>query len=483
MDVFDEEYGFSERSAEWHVRERRKLVKKMDKKLLSLVALMYLLNYLDRSNLSQARLGGLENDLHMTGRNFNLLTAIVFVGYNLMQLPSNMILVRVRPSIYLGVCMGIWGFFSTIHGFTTNFRQILFCRFFLGAIEAPFFPGVLALLSSWYTKKELAHRFAIFYGGSQAGCMLGGLIAAGVLANFDGFLGIAGWRWLFIVEGSATILVSIVAIRILPDYPGNTRWLSDKEQKYAQWCLSNDVGIADDNNAVSVREAFMMVVTDYKIYIFAIMMHANALAQTFSFFFPTIVETLGFGPITTLLLTVPVWFVAFLFSLSYSYHASKTNERAFHIMFAMLICFLGNVITISTTQPALRYFAMFLMPMGAYPGIQIMIAWLVSAIPRPSAKRTIALGFCNTLANVSNIYGSYLYPASAGPRYFAAGAVVSIMCLICIVCSATMRAILLNEASYSHIAAVHSEVATGLDDDADSVSKTLIPKVVGRPVV
>ncbi|KAL7623626.1 hypothetical protein AAE478_005178 [Parahypoxylon ruwenzoriense] len=123
---------FSAASQEWHRGMTRQVMRKVDFHLLPMLVLMYLLNFLDRNNLSQARLGTLESDLDMTGTDFNLATSILFVGYLLMQLPSNLLLTRVRPSVYLGVAMTIWGIISAAQAAAYTFPSLVVCRFFLG---------------------------------------------------------------------------------------------------------------------------------------------------------------------------------------------------------------------------------------------------------------------------------------------------------------------------------------------------------------
>ena len=129
----------------------------------------------------------------MTGTDFNLATSILFVGYLLMQLPSNLALTRVRPSLYLGVAMAVWGVISACQAATHSFGGLVAARFMLGFAEAPFFPGAVFLMSSWYTRAEMAHRIAWFYSGSSLANSFGGLIGAGVLGGLNGAHGIAGW--------------------------------------------------------------------------------------------------------------------------------------------------------------------------------------------------------------------------------------------------------------------------------------------------
>jgi MFS family permease len=132
-------------------------------------------NSTDRAALGQARLGSLEADLGMTGTQFNLSISILFVGYLTMQLPSNLLITRMRPSLYLGITMLVWGGVCAATAAVQNFAQLLVVRIFLGVTEAPFFPGAIFLMSSWYTRQELTKRIAWFYGGVALANMFGGL--------------------------------------------------------------------------------------------------------------------------------------------------------------------------------------------------------------------------------------------------------------------------------------------------------------------
>lgn len=283
------------------------IVRKIDLHLLPFLVLMYLLNILDRTNLSQAREGSLEADLGMSGDDFNLATSIFFVAYLLMQLPSNMLLTRVRPSVYLSAAMTLWGVVSTCNAATHSFGELIAVRFCLGFVEAPFFSGAIFLMSSWYTRAELTRRIAWFYSGNALANMFGGLLGAAVLGNLDGDMGLAGWRWLFVVEGTITIGVAITAGFFLPDYPATTGWLSEEEKHFAVWRLRQDIDEEDEAASYSVVDGLKMAVRDWRLYVFVLFQHLSLLSQTFQYFFPAIVGTLGYGAIDTLWLTAPAW--------------------------------------------------------------------------------------------------------------------------------------------------------------------------------
>lgn len=133
--------AFAANGEEWKAQQNKKLLRKVDIHLLPFLVILYLLNFLDRSNLAQARQGSLEKNLGMKGTDFNLATSILFVGYLLMQLPSNLLITRVQPSLYLGTAACLWGVVSTCNAATHTFPQLIVVRFFLGFVEAPFFPG------------------------------------------------------------------------------------------------------------------------------------------------------------------------------------------------------------------------------------------------------------------------------------------------------------------------------------------------------
>jgi MFS family permease len=192
-------HHFEQQGPEWRHTKRKALLRKIDARLLPFLIVMYLLNFLDRSNLAQARLGSLEEDLGMKGSDFNLATSIFFVGYLLMQLPSNLLITRVRPSFYLSTAMVLWGAVSACNAATKKFTDLVVVRFFLGFVEAPFFPGAIFLMSSWYTRSEMTRRISWFYSGNALANMFGGLLGAAILGNLDGAHGLAGWRWLFII--------------------------------------------------------------------------------------------------------------------------------------------------------------------------------------------------------------------------------------------------------------------------------------------
>lgn len=258
----------------------RKLLRQIDWRLLPVCVLMYILNYLDRNNLAAARFAGtpsLEEALHMNsnGNKFPTAVSILFVGYILMQIPSNLFLNKVgKPAIYLPTVMVIWGVISAATGGVQSYGGLLAVRFILGFVEAAYFPGVLFFLSSWYTRKELAFRTALLYSGSLISGAFSGLIAAGITNGLDGARGISAWRWLFIIEGAITVTIALMAFFILPNFPRTTTWLTEQQRQLAVWRLQEDVGVDDwvSSEKQSFWEGFVLTFKDGKTYVLMLLL-------------------------------------------------------------------------------------------------------------------------------------------------------------------------------------------------------------------
>lgn len=336
-------------------------------------------SYLDRNALPNAALQGLEKDLGLVDQQYNTAISVLFAGYIGLQIPSNMLLTRVRPSVYLPTCMALWGVVSACTAAVTNFSGLVACRFILGFLEAPFFPGALFLLSSWYTPKELATRTAILYAGSLLSGGFGGLVGAGVQYGLSGVHGLKSWQWLFIIEGAITVAFSLLAIFILPDFPATTRWLSEQERTVAVHRLNKNSGSQDEERGPILRGVWMAL-TDYKVWLIAGVVILKTSAAAVTSFIPTLVGTLKFSSVISLLLVAPPYVFATIMSLGISISSDRFSERYFHLVVPLAIGMIGYIIAATTSALAPRYFAMFLMLGGVYGGFNVTYAWVSSTV-------------------------------------------------------------------------------------------------------
>ncbi|KAH6857384.1 pantothenate transporter liz1 [Alternaria rosae] len=406
-------------SAQERIEAEKKMRRKIDTRLLPMIILMYIMNYLDRNNIAAVRLAGLQDELELTSVQYQTTVSILFVGYILMQIPSNLFLNKTgKPAIYLPTCMIIWGIISGATAACQNFAGLVVCRFFLGFIEAAYFPGCLFYLSAWYTRKELGLRTAVLYSGSLISGAFGGLITAGITSNMDGTQGLRAWRWVFIIEGIITVAVAFAAFWILPNFPRTTSWLTEEERQLAVYRLQEDVGEDDWVSAESQTffHGLKLALLDIKTWVLTIMLLANVSSASVTNFFPTVVKTLGYPNIETLLLTAPPYVLAVITTYLNAWHADRTGERFFHIVLPLCVGVAAFILAAATTATAPRYVAMMLMVPGVYTGYVVALAWISNSLPRPPAKRAAALAFINAISNTSSIYASYMYPQpKSGP--------------------------------------------------------------------
>lgn len=164
----------------------------------------------------------MADDLGLDSNEYSIALIAFFVSYVVFEVPSNMILTRVRPSLYLPGIMFLWGGVTIGMAFTPNYQALVALRFVMGLLESGFGPGMLMLLSSWYKKEEQSKRFAVYISAAILSGAFGGLLAGSITSGLDQAHGIAGWRWLFVVEGAATMGFACISLFWLPDFPATT---------------------------------------------------------------------------------------------------------------------------------------------------------------------------------------------------------------------------------------------------------------------
>ncbi|KAK5163434.1 uncharacterized protein LTR77_010616 [Saxophila tyrrhenica] len=414
--------------SEQELIDEKKLRRKIDGTIMPMVVLVYLMNYIDRNNYPAAKLSGLQDDLGLDDKQFQTGLSILFVGYVLMQVPSNMFLNYCgRPSYYLGFWTIAWGLVSLLTSQVTSFGGIIACRFILGFVEAPFFAGVLFYLSKWYTKSELNLRMSIFYSGSLLAGAFGNLIAGGILSGLDNAMGMRAWKWLYILEGSITIAVGILVVVVLPDFPDTWKKLSPELKRVANRRMAIDGAEADVDTGgnMSYLQGAKLAFADPKTYLLAIMYHAIVGATGFQNFFPTLTDTLGYDHVISLLLVAPPYIFIMVYALGHSIASDKIGNRFWFFIYPLIVCTIGCLVFMFVPQGNFggRYFSLFLLNF-AFASFGTIYAWISNAIPRPPAKRTVALAFMNSIGNMASIWTPYTYIDGSEPYYRPALGVV-----------------------------------------------------------
>ncbi|KAK1598431.1 major facilitator superfamily transporter [Colletotrichum navitas] len=222
-------------SAEYAPGER-KLLQKCDFFILTFCCLSYLVNYLDRSNLNNAYVSGMKEELGFVGTQLNQINTCFTVGYVIGQVPSNLSLHYVKPRIWFPLMMVVWGALTMCTASVHSPQSIMAIRFLQGIAEASTFVGTHYILGAWYTERELGKRSGVFTASGLAGTFFGGFIQTGIHSSMDGLHGLSGWRWLFVIDGLLTIPVAIYGFLCFPDTPHTTTafYFTEEEKALAR---------------------------------------------------------------------------------------------------------------------------------------------------------------------------------------------------------------------------------------------------------
>ncbi|PLB34747.1 putative MFS pantothenate transporter [Aspergillus candidus] len=199
-----------------------KLLFKIDFFILTFCCVTYFFNYLDRSNLNNAYVSGMKEELSFQGNQLTVINAIFTVGYVVGQVPCNLALTYWRPRIFFPAMVLMWGGLTMVTAAVSSPTGIMAVRFFLGIAEASTFSGTHYILGSWYTERELGKRSGLFTASGLAGTMFGGFIQTGIHSSLDGVRGLSGWRWLFIIDGLMTLPIALYGLFLFPDTPTTT---------------------------------------------------------------------------------------------------------------------------------------------------------------------------------------------------------------------------------------------------------------------
>ncbi|KAI8719984.1 MFS domain-containing protein [Fusarium sp. LHS14.1] len=398
------------------------LVRKMDYRLLPVTAIIYLLCYLDRSNIGNARI--LNSDtgddimqaLSLTSHQYTIALMLFLVAYFVFEAPSNLALKVLSPKRWLGFLVFAFGAFCMGIGGARNFATVSALRFFLGAAEAGVFPGMIYYLSFWYKPEERAFRIAAFLCSATLAGAFGGCIAYGV-----GFMNRAGglqaWRWLFILEGAPSVIMGVCVFFLLPSYPEQCAWLS-KEEKAVQSKRLGEFAKVNSKQKITWADA-KTTLLDLRLYAhYLAYLGIGCLIGSLSLFAPTIVLGLGFEGLRAQLFTVPPYAAAFLSTIAASIISDRFNSRGLVVTSSLGVCFVSFLIlaALPGEQFVARYVILIIGTCGAFSGLPSVNAWVGDNMTNTTAM-SLATAFNIAFSGPGQIVGVWIYRPGDKPLY------------------------------------------------------------------
>ncbi|KAF8893538.1 major facilitator superfamily domain-containing protein [Infundibulicybe gibba] len=379
--------------------DQKRVLRKMDLHILPFVSLLYLLSFLDRSNIGNARVAGMANDVNLKGLRYNVIAAVFFIPYALAEVPSNIALKLVRPSRWIPSIMVAWGIVMTLMSLCNTYEGLIVARIFLGLAEAGLFPGVTFYLSLWYRRRDVAGRIAIFFSAATIAGAFGGLLAYGI-ERMEGIGGLHGWQWIFCLEGIFTVLVALISYFYMYDYPETATFLTEAEKTLVINMLKEDSqGLATHYDRKFVWQA----ISDYKTYV-QIGIYIGLLIPVYAIalFSPTIVQELGFTAAQAQLLTVPPFVAGF------GIISDRRNLRGPFIIGGCVIALIGYLVLYTQTSPGAGYAGAILAAIGVFPTIAVDLAWAGSAAGG-DVRKGVVIAMVIGIGNLGGICSSFIY--------------------------------------------------------------------------
>ncbi|KAI1343738.1 major facilitator superfamily domain-containing protein [Xylariaceae sp. FL0016] len=414
----------------------RKLVWKCDLHVIPMITLLFFLAFLDRTNIGNAKIQGMTEDLHMSGSDYNIALFVFFIPYILFEVPSNIILKRIAPSTWLALLMVLWGIATIGQGLVRNVQGLIACRFLLGLFEAGLFPGCTYLISMYYKRYELQRRMSFFFLGSILAGAVSGLLAFGI-ANMAGVGGYGAWRWIFILEGLLTIVVALVAKLYVPDWPETASFLNEADRRLLLARLAADVGEARMDTLD--KDARRRIFRDWKIYVGTVMYFGVVnTGYAGSFFIPTIIKQMGYKAEEAQARTIPIYVVATALCLCTAYLADRLKHRYAFTIFGLCVATVGYILLLCQQHVSVgaKYFALFLIVSGGYSTQPVALGWLANNMSG-HYKRSVSAGMQIGLGNLGGIVASNVFLSREEPLYWTGyGVSLGLLWLCAAACTA-----------------------------------------------
>ncbi|KAB8075903.1 major facilitator superfamily domain-containing protein [Aspergillus leporis] len=438
----------------YSVEMENRVLRKMDLYLIPMLAVLYLLAFLDRGNIGNAKIEGLLDDLHMTGQEYNWCLTVFFFTYCAFELPTNLLLKKLRPSRLLPLLMIAWGIVMTLMGVVRSYAGLLTARLFLGFAEAGLYPGIAYYITLWYPRHRAQYRQALFFSAASIAGAFSGVLAYAI-AKMDGVGGYAGWRWIFILEGLLTVVIALVAPFAIHDFPSTAKFLTEDERQCVIHMLQSQTAAHDNSSTTVVEEGtkfrakyVLDALKDWQIYV-GIFMYWGITCPLYgiSFFLPSIIKDLGYTSSTAQLLTVPIYITAATVAVAAAWLSDRYKLRSPFILFFMSLIVIGFTIVLASSGrgvPGVVYCGVFIAVVGIYPAFPGNVTWL-SANLAGDYKRAAGMAMHIGLGNLAGAMSSNFYRSQDAPKYMLGHALELGFCV------GGMAAVVILRLSYQHI--------------------------------
>ena len=369
------------------------------RRLLPFLFLLYVIAFLDRMNVSAAALQ-MPNDLGFSEGVIGLGAGIFFLGYFLLEIPGALIVERWSARRWIARIMISWGLMTLLMAFIHTSRQFYVVRFLVGAAEAGFLPGVIVYLTHWFRYQDRAKAVAFFYAANPLSYVIGSPLA-GLLLGLS-WLGLRGWRWLFIIEGIPAVVVGMITIWYLTDWPGQAHWLPADEKSWITSELQREKEAKNRSRSYRVWEALR-----HRDVILLTMCYFCAMTGSYgiAFWLPTILKRLsGKSDFKVTLLAALPYVAAFVTQQVNGWHSDRTQERRWHAAIPVFVCGLALGLAVVYRSNLTMSVGLFVLAGGSFYGFQ-PVFWAVPTLFLSESAAAASIGLINAVGNLGGFVG------------------------------------------------------------------------------
>ncbi|MGW0019827.1 MFS transporter [Rhodococcus sp. NPDC003382] len=405
----------------------RATIRKVAVRIMPIVMLLYIFNYMDRTNISYAQLG-MQHELGITAATFGAAASIFFLAYVVFEIPSNMALKRFGARIWLARIAITWGIVTVIMGFVNSVTQLYAARIALGIAEAGLYPGLLLYLTFWFRQGERGRAIAAM-ALAQPIAMILGSFTGGLILDHITWFDLSGWRWVFILQGVPTILLGIVVLFLLPDTPSKAKFLTRREAEWLEGSIKAEY--TEPHDAEGFKQQLAAVKNPRILHMAVANLFAACGLYGFTFFLPQIIKQMNpeYSATNIGFLGALPFLVGAVGMVLIARHSDRSGERKFHTAGSLVLAAIGLFGTIqfvSTPVVAMIFLSMTAIGVLGY----LAPYWAMASQVLTRAETVVGLAAINTIAALGGFFGPYVIGKNASADDVTIGLYFPIGCLV-----------------------------------------------------
>ena len=374
------------------------VLKKIAWRIVPLLTLAYVVNYLDRTNIGFAALT-MNKDLGFTATEFGIGAGVLFIGYTVFEVPSNLALYRFGARRWIARIMITWGIVSALTALVVGVKSYYLARFALGVAEAGFFPGVAYYFAAWFPTQYRTRMLAWFLVAIPLSSVVGGPIS-GLLLELDGMLGLKGWQWLFIIEGIPAVILGIVVLRVLADRPDDATWLTGKERDILK-------GMLDAERRERPKSSVLTAVSDPRVVLLAVVQFGFTLGSYgVGIFLPQIIKTSDLSNMVVSFLAAVPYVFASIGMIWWAWRVDRTSKKIGNLTIACGVAALGLAASVLSGNLVVALGALTVALVGITSARAIF--WPIPTRFLSGVGAAAGLAFINSIGTIGGFAGPYL---------------------------------------------------------------------------